>query len=407
LNLIVVITENDQYRIGEVRIQGNDITQQRVIRRACTFYPEQLYDTVAVQNSEHRLKEYKIFDTVNITPVSTRQKGVKDILVQVTEGRTAEFLMGLGVSSNSGLLGTVSFKQRNFDILAWPGSWKDFTKPQTFKGAGQTFSLSAEPGTEIMRFTVGWYTPYIFDKPYSLGLKGYVFNRDYEHYDLTRYGVQASFGHTFKNRWYGEVSTRFENVELSASSNSSIEVWRERGTHTLVGFRGMLVRDRTDSRWMPSRGDRFDFSYEQVLGTSTFGKFNVNYRYYKTLYVDSLDRKHILAARGSFGQIVGDAPVFEKFYGGGLGSIRGFKYRGISPRGHSRTSGASDGNPIGGDMMFFAGTEYSFPLVGEKLRGVVFLDTGTVEADFGMSEYRASVGFGLRITIPLDRKSVV
>ena len=50
--------------------------------------------------------------------------------------------------------------------------------------------------------------------------------------------------------------------------------------------------------------------------------------------------------------------------------------------------------------MFFAGAEYSFPLVGEKLRGVVFVDTGTVEADFGFSEYRASVGCGLRMTIP-------
>ena len=50
--------------------------------------------------------------------------------------------------------------------------------------------------------------------------------------------------------------------------------------------------------------------------------------------------------------------------------------------------------------MLFVGTEYSFPLVGEKLRGVVFLDTGTVESDFGVSEYRASVGFGLRMTIP-------
>ena len=400
LNLIFVITENDQYRIGEVRIQGNDITQERVIRRVCKFYPEQLYDTVAVQNSEHRLKEFKIFDTVNITPVRTNQQGVKNILVQVTEGRTADFLVGIGVSSNSGLLGTVSFKQRNFDIFAWPGSWRDFTKPQTFKGAGQTFSLTAEPGMEIMRFTVGWFTPYIFDKPYSLGLKGYVFNRDYEHYDATRLGVQGSFGHTFKNRWYGEVSTRFESVEMSVNNNAAREVWNDRGQHTLMGFRGMLVRDRTDSRWMPSRGDRFDFSFEQVVGSSTFGKFIANYRYYRTLYVDSLDRKHILAARGSFGQIVGDAPVFERFYGGGLGSVRGFRYRGISPRGHARGTGVSNSDPIGGDMMLFLGTEYSFPLVGEKLRGVVFLDTGTVESDFGISDYRASVGFGVRMTIP-------
>ncbi|MCK5113484.1 MAG: outer membrane protein assembly factor BamA [Phycisphaerae bacterium] len=400
LNMIFVVTENDQYRIGEVRIQGNDVTQERVIRRVCTYYPEQLYDTVAVQNSENRLKDTKLFGSVNITPVKTPRQGYKDILVQVTEGETADVMMGISASSNSGLFGNISIKQRNFDILAWPGSWKDLTKPQTFKGAGQTFSMSAEPGTEIMRFTVGWYTPYIFDLPYSLGIKGFVYNREYEHYDATRLGVQGSFGHTFKNRWYGEISTRFENVNMSVGKSADVEIWDDRGVHTLLGFRGLLVRDRTDSRWMPSRGDRFDFSYEQVLGTSTFGKFNVNYKYYKTLYVDSLDRKHILAARGSFGQIVGDAPVFEKFYGGGLGSIRGFSYRGIGPRGHVRGSGAKGDDPIGGDMMLFLGTEYSFPLVGEKLRGVVFLDSGTVESDFGITDYRVSAGVGIRVTIP-------
>jgi outer membrane protein assembly factor BamA len=336
---------------------------------------------------------------VNITPVGTQQKAVKDILVQVKEGRTAEFMMGVGVSSNSGLLGTISFTQRNFDIFAWPGSWKSMLKPQTFKGAGQRLNISAEPGTELMRFNISWFTPYIFDLPYSLGVKGYLFNRGYDHYDETRVGTQVSVGHRFKNRWYGELSTRLENINIDVDSSAAQEVWEDRGNHTLLGFRGSLTRDRTDSRWMPTTGDRFQLSYEQVVGTDVFGKVGADYRIYRTVFVDALDRKHILAGRVTFGQITGDAPVFEKFYAGGIGSMRGFSFRGVSPRGKSR-NGGSDNDPIGGDMLFLAGLEYSFPLVMDKLRGVIFLDTGTVEGDFGFSSYRASAGFGLRWTIP-------
>ena len=68
LNLIFRIVEHDQYRIGTIRIQGNSITQERVIRREFRFYPEQLYDTVAIGYSKGRLQELRLFDEVSITP---------------------------------------------------------------------------------------------------------------------------------------------------------------------------------------------------------------------------------------------------------------------------------------------------------------------------------------------------
>jgi outer membrane protein insertion porin family len=400
LNLVFDVTENDQYRIGAIHIRGNTITQERVIRREFRFRPEQLYDTVAVEITKSRLKEMRFFDEVNITSVKTDQKDVKDILVEVKEARTAEFLIGVGISSNSGLLGTVSFTQRNFDFLSWPKSFKQFIKAESFKGAGQTFNVSAEPGTELMRFSVGWFTPYIFDLPYSLGVKGYLFDRDYDNgYDETRLGVLNTFGHRFKNRWYGELGLRIEGIDMKSSDDSAVEILEDDGNHTLVGFRGSLIRDRTDSRWNPSTGDRFNFSYEQVVGSDTFGRFNAQYKIYRTMYTDALDRKHILAGRVSYGQIVGDAPVFEKFYGGGIGSVRGFEYRGISPRGHW-PNGAIHKDAVGGDMMFFAGAEYSYPLLADQLRGVFFIDSGTVEEDFELSCYRISAGFGFRWVIP-------
>ncbi|MCY2929677.1 MAG: BamA/TamA family outer membrane protein, partial [Planctomycetota bacterium] len=52
-------------------------------------------------------------------------------------------------------------------------------------------------------------------------------------------------------------------------------------------------------------------------------------------------------------------------------------------------------DPIGGKFEFLAGTEYSFPIVGDELRGVVFIDVGTVTENLAVTPIRASVGTGV------------
>jgi len=395
VNLVFEIVEADQFTIGRIDIRGNDVTQERVIRRELSFFPEQLYNTVAVEESQRRLQESRLFSEVSIDPVG-RDPKVRNALVTVQEGNTGEFLVGVGVSTNSGVLGNISLTQRNFNLLNWPDSFRQFIRLQGFKGAGQTFRMVAEPGLDLMRFRIEWFEPRLFDKRYSLGTKLFLWTRQRDEYDETRYGTVVSVGHRFPNRWYGEVAMRLEGVRLNdLDMPVAPEIFADKGSHLLVGLKATAVRDRTDSRWMPSRGDRLRLSYEQVGGDHVFGRADVDYRAYRTMYVDALDRKHILAARVAGGHIFGDAPVFETYYGGGIGSIRGFEYRGVSPRG----TGSTD--PIGGDFILLAGLEYSFPLITDQLRGVVFLDTGTVEDSFTVSTYRASVGVGFRWIIPL------
>lgn len=392
--LVYEIHESDQFSVGRVTIRGNTVTQDRVIRRQLQFYPEQVYNTVAVQESRQALLESRLFDSVTITPYGD-EEDVRNVLVTVQEGRTAEFVVGVGITTNSGVLGTVSFTQRNFNWLDWPESLNEFIQGQSFKGAGQILRLNVEPGTEIIRARLDWREPYLFDRPISLGTGLYVFTRPRETYDETRLGGQASLGKLFKNRWYGEVAGRFENVRIdNLDFDAPPEVIRDSGDSNIVGIKGTLVRDTTDSRWLPSRGDRLSISYEQIVGDYQFGKIDAGYTRYWTMYVDALDRKHILAARGQVELNTDDAPVFERYYGGGLGNVRGFEYRGISPR------SAGTDEQIGGDFSVYLGAEYTFPIYGNNLRGAVFVDSGAVEEDYRIDTYRSSVGFGLRLLVP-------
>lgn len=390
VDLVYSINEGRQFRVGQIDIRGNDVTKMNIIRRELRLDPGQLYNTVAAEESRKRLMETGLFEKVAITAYGAAP-GVQSAVVEVTETKTANFLIGAGISSNAGLLGNISFTERNFDLFARP----DRNGKRSFRGGGQTLSVSAEPGTEFTRFRIDWREPYLFDKPYSLGTRAFVFTSGRESYDETRYGGLVSVGRRFKNRWYGEVAGRAEGVELSdLDDDAPADVRAVEGTTALAGVKGTLVRDRTDSRWLPSKGDRFRASYEQVMGDFTFGRVDADYRVYYTVYTDATDRKHIIATRAAAGGIFGDAPVFERYYGGGLGSVRGFDFRGISPR-----QGPGD-DVVGGGFKMFLGSEYSFPVIARNVRGVVFIDSGTVEKNIEIRDYRVSVGVGVRLHLP-------
>jgi outer membrane protein insertion porin family len=392
IDIVFVINEGRQYSLGAIDIRGNRITRENVIRRQLQIYPGQPYNTLAAEESQHRLSETQLFSKVTITPYGNAPD-TRNALVSLEEAETGRFTIGAGINSNTGLVGTIIYQERNFEFR-WPTS-DDLKQGRAFRGSGQTFSILLEPGLDQSNARIEWFEPYLFDKPYSLGLAGYGFTATRDGYDETRVGVNASLGHRFFNGWYGEIAQRAELVDVGNVDDDAAKDIRDvEGGNLILGTKVSLIRDRTDSRWLPSKGDRLDLSYEQVYGSFFFGKAQADYHRYWTLYTDELERKHILAARGSVGDIIGDAPVFERFYGGGFGSLRGFEFRGISPR------QGPDQNAIGGNFSFFAGSEYTFPLVGKMLRGALFLDSGTIEPGASVSNYRVSIGAGIRLHLP-------
>lgn len=400
VNLTVQVSEHEQYRFGRIVIRGNERTKDKVVRRELRFYPEQLYNTVEVKAAEQRLVETRLFSEATITPQGDTP-GVRDALVDVTEAETATILFGVGVTSNSGLVGSISIEQRNFDLFDWPRSAGELFKGKAFRGAGQVLRLQFEPGTELTRGRIEFREPYLLDQDLGLGLGGYIFERGRDEYDERRIGFYASLDKRIREGllkgWAAELASRFESVKISSVDwLAAKDIKEAEGTGFLTSLKGTLVRDRTDSAWLPSKGNKIKGSWEQVGalgGDWFFGKGTGEYEHYFTLYKDTFDRKHILQFGATISQIFGDAPVFERFYGGGIGSIRGFEFRGISPRDGIRN------DRVGGDFMLLTNAEYSFPVVGQTVRGVTFLDMGTVEKDFGITTWRASVGFGARIYI--------
>ena len=88
-------------------------------------------------------------------------------------------------------------------------------------------------------------------------------------------------------------------------------------------------------------------------------------------------------------------PVFENFIAGGVTTLRGFDFRGVSP---------IDGNVrVGGEFQWLNSLEYQFPITNDDmLRGVAFIDFGTVEdgIEINSDNFRVAPGVGLRIDVP-------
>ncbi|MCX5673457.1 MAG: outer membrane protein assembly factor BamA [Planctomycetota bacterium] len=398
VDVTMKIDEGSVVRVGEIRIEGNRLTQDKVIRRELRFFPEEAVNTKLVEKARRRLEGTGLYKpgSVQITTLPTAAPEVVDVLVRVEESETANLILGAGVSSNSGVVGNISLVQRNFDLTDWPKSQQEFWRGESFRGAGQLAQIVLEPGTELQRYRVDFREPHIGGTDYSFSTSAFLFDRGRDSYDERRIGLNLGFGKEIREDLQAFLNLRLENINISSlDADAPKDVKDVKGSSGLTSVEIGLVKDTTDSLLFPSEGYRASGSIEQagaLGGSYTFTKVILDGRRYWTVTRDVLDRRSVLALRGRVGNIFGDAPIFERFFAGGQGSIRGFRYQGVGPY-------ENDTN-IGGDFTALASAEYQFPIFEKTLSGVLFLDTGTVEQNIGFGSWRASVGFGVRFTVP-------
>jgi outer membrane protein insertion porin family len=400
IELVYDIGEGKPFTVGNIEIRGNARTQQKVILRDFRLEPGKLYNATEARKGEDRLKALRFFDRIRITPIGDAPDS-RDVLVEVEEAKTAILTFGAGVNSNGGISGNATYEQRNFDIARWPRSLNDILDQDALVGGGQRFRASIEPGTEVTQASVSWRDPWIFDLPYSLGVDLQLRDRRREGYKERRAGGRVTLGKRFDDVYSASLGLRVEDVRIFQFIDKPIRAFEilEAEGHTLLTSLTLTGRrDTTNLGPIAYEGTTTQVSWESfglLGGEKTFQKLSATFDWYHTLYSDLLDRRTVLALRFETGYITGDSPFFERFYGGGLGNIRGFAFRGVSPR------EGPDEDPIGGEFQMLASAELGFPLYGDTLRGVVFVDAGTVESDVRLGTVRSAAGFGVRINLPL------
>ena len=395
VELVFTINEGKPFTVGNIEVRGNDKTQDKVIRREFDVTPGEKYDSADVQRAVRRLQATRFFSRVNVTPVGDDPNS-RDILVEVEEQSTAVLTFGGAVSSNGGLIGSLKYEQSNFDIGRPPTSFGDFFGGDALVGGGQTFRLVLEPGTLRSNATVTFFEPYFLDQNLGFGTDAF-----YTNYIRRRYNERRTGGRLRLNPRVGRNITtslilRGEDVRIfdvdDPRSDRATDILDYEGHTTLTSVGGELGYRQLDSPILPSLGFSTNVGWESygVLGGPTFQKLTASFDGFVPLYRDLTARPTVLELRVDGGYLYNDAPFFERFYAGGFGSLRGFAFRGVSPR-----QGAAD-DAIGGDFSVTGSLALGFPLVGNSIRGVVFNDFGAVDSDLKLGVIRDSVGFGFR-----------
>jgi len=335
------------------------------------------------------------FWTPNDGSIGPYPDNYSDLMPTVTETQTGRLMIGAAVNSDAGLTGSIVIDERNFDITRIPTGFSDLGN--AFRGGGQRFRVEALPGTDVHRYMVSFTEPYLLKSRVSLSLSGFYYSRRYFDWDEQRLGGRIGLGYALRPDLSVGLALRAEHINIYDPRIVGVrELDDAVGDHDLFSTRVSITHDKRDHAFAPTEGHFLELSYEQAFGDFDFPRGALDFRKY-FLVTERPDGsgRNVLSTSFRLGFTGSQTPIFENYFAGGYSTLRGFDFRGASPK--------SGGVTVGGEFRFLGSVEYMFPITADDmLRGVAFCDFGTVEEKIAMysDDFRVAPGVGLRIFVP-------
>jgi outer membrane protein insertion porin family len=407
------IAEAPRVYVERIDVNGNTLTQDKVIRREFRLAEGDAFNSLQVKRSTSRINSLGYFQEkfeIEQKPGSAPDRIVLE--ANVEEKPTGELQLSAGYSSLEKLIFQGSVQQRNF------------------RGRGQTIGLSLSYSNYSKSAEVSFTEPYLFDRNVSLGFN--VYRRDYNSFNYlnndrnttykqatTGFQLRAGIPLTEYISAVGSYTFNIDDVTLDPTQFFSDRVTpgvREcdpllagrylceaigKRTSSILGL--SLIYDSLDSRIRPSRGRSASVTAEfaGLGGSVKYGRLRGNVAQYWPI-----GKGWIFSLRGEGGLIksfetrgAGIEPVrlTDRFY---LGEpeMRGFDIRGVGPRVlrkffiDTNGDGVADNfspdrdnwgdDALGGKYYYLGHAELEIPLgSGARelgLRPSVFVDVGAV-----------------------------
>ncbi len=374
------IDEGDKYRIGKIEISGNTKTRDKVIRREVRLDEGDVFNSKLLKRSYERINNLNFFDNVDIIPKPRPEEKLVDLDVKVKERPTGFLSVGGGYSSVDKLMGIVDLTQGNLF------------------GRGQLLKVRGEFGGRTTYYELTFKDPWFMNKPIFFSSTLYKLVREYIEFDKKATGFGLSFGKDLSEYVRGDIAYNLEEATIyNVSENASKIIKEQEGTFSTSSLTPAIVRDSRDNYLDPSRGSRNSIylTYAGLGGSNKYIKGELDSGWFFPI------KNTTFMLRGRFGYAAGiwgeNLPLYERFYVGGIYTIRGLDWGDAGPRDEET------GDPIGGTSELIFNIEYIFPIVTEmKLKGVVFLDIGNSYESFdNFGKFRYTTGAGIRWISPM------
>jgi len=386
--------KGEKVYIDRINISGNTRTRDKVVRRELKLAEGDLYGATPLKKSKQGLMNLGFFEEANISTNKGSADNKLNMNVEVKEKSTGQFSIGAGFSSLDGIMGQGSVQQSNF------------------MGLGLKANLSASLGTKTQFYNLGITDPYFMDSRWTVGADVYRTQRDYIDYTRRATGGDIKAGYPISD----ELSTlwvyTYEQKKIFNQSAALLRSIQPETAGTTSSIAASLSRNTTDYRLEPTKGmiNNLSIEFAGLGGTNRFLRYLGDAKVFYPMPWGT-----VFSMRGAVGYIqeLGKViPIDEKFYLGGINTIRGYGGRTVSPVKPITTPVTTSVPPVnvdtfaflGGDSEAYFGVEYVFPLIKECGRkGVVFLDAGNSVDGFGnmFSKVQASYGFGFRWLSPM------
>jgi outer membrane protein insertion porin family len=429
VDLTVAIRRGPLTTIERINIRGNTKTRDSVIRRELRISEGETYSQTRLEASRGAVQALGYFEHVDMSESDGSRPDTIIVNFEVAERATGTFQVGAGFSSIESFILTAQIQQQNLF------------------GNGQSLSLQLQLSGLRQLIQLQLVEPYFFGTDWSTAIELFRTTRQYQAFSRNSTGGSLSMGHWLLDRRFTFfASYRGDYVEIGARTGGffgsgtgaglsqlpTLQIANLYRTGLTSSLRFTLQWDSRDNRLFPMNGLYIQASTEiadEVLGSAnTFVRNTAFVRWYWELFSGVVLKMNTTAGIITSRQTPGP-PIFERFYLGGIFSVRGFPLNGLGPRlGVSQSTDPnapiSDiGIPVGGNAQFYYNLELEFPIIPQvQIRGVFFTDGGNAwnldgylcqapqapvqdpssnPCVFNPLDIRTSWGFGVRWISPL------
>ena len=382
VNIEYVIKRGKKVYFESIIITGNNKTRDKVIRRELRVYEQELFSGKGLKRGVRNLYRLDFFEDVRVDTVQGSTDDQILLKIDVIEKPTGNFMFGGGYSSiDYGYL-TASVSQNNLF------------------GRGQTLALKTTVSEKSNTYTLSFTEPYLFDKSISAGFDIYNQDRDFDDYEKSSMGGRLRLGFTLMDYTKLFWAYTYDISDVSNIDDDASDLIKDsEGVNITSATKVTLRYDSRDRVFNPTEGtnDSISVEYAGLGGDIGFTKYLANSGWYYPLFLGTVGMVH-----GKAGYVhenaTGFLPDYERFYLGGMNSVRGFDWRVI----HAEDE---NGDEIGGNRFIQFNIEWLIPLIKDAgMMGVLFIDAGNVFGDdetFELTDTREGGGAGIRWYSPL------
>ena len=388
VDVVFKIIPAQKVKIRNVIISGNNRTLDRIVRRELFLGPNDMYSLTDLKDSRNALGRLGFFEG-NTIEERRINENTMDLVVKVKEAPTGNVQLGGGYGSYGGMLVTVGINDRNI--------W----------GSGINIGIQAEVSQTNKSASFNISNPRLNDSDFSGNFAINFSDNEYNDYSVESHGISIGTGHKFTRHINGYLGyslsdNTYSDVNYDENTSSYLNMYNFE-SYAKSSITVSLKYDDTDDYYLPREGMTISQSIERAGegGDAEFYKFRTDFAKYQGLE-DYIGFDAIIRYKARLYYLIDDGyiPTAEKFYMGGMRSIRGYESYSLSPKLPADEYGYE--RRVGGEKTFSNNLELSLPLIEKaKMRFLLFADWGAI-GDSSFTEItRASYGAGIEWFSPV------